>query len=459
MWRALIALVLTGCVSRGTPIRTDMPFALERPPSEPAATIPPVDLTHGGEGPVRVGLGDAIRAIVLGDPEVRAALEDVEIAQADHETAAATPNPTLGVAQTMVAFPGSSFSPTRQGGPPQLDITIGYTLDDLLFGKRTERVATARASVDTALAEHADVVRRRVVEAIGAYYDVVEAAALRTLATEEVAAIERLHDQMVAAGEGADTTRVDNALLDARRRALRTAAEHDNAITRLRARLAPARGARTAEVEATLAIDAPAPPDAYEVTRVAQRERPDLEAARRRVTERQAAIDREEQLGWPQLSVFLGYTHQFQETAIDQPDADSFGLGMQLGLPLFDRNQGGVSRAHAMHRRAQRTLEAAMTSLEAEVVQAVRNYQLAHELLTTIEQPAFDAATAERARVDEVFGWGGTTLDEVIAGHVAYYVAARNHVAAQSALIRALHRVNAVAASWVLPDPSIDGSE
>jgi len=83
-------------------------------------------------------------------------------------------NPTVLATQSLVPFPGRPFTEERTGGPPQLDIVVGYALDRIVFGKRSAAIARDKLAVDAASAAHADRVRTRVVEAVTAYVDYVQ---------------------------------------------------------------------------------------------------------------------------------------------------------------------------------------------------------------------------------------------------------------------------------------------
>jgi len=422
-----------------------------------SGALPPSAKATDDLGAIPVGLPQVIRACVLSDPRILAALESVEHARAEHTTASLLPNPSLLVSRTLVPLPGSPFNAeTRQGGPPQLDIGLSYSLDTLIFGTRSAAMEATRLGVDVAFAEYADVARQRILEAIHAYYDVLEAREILRLTREEVEQLGRLHsltERRVQLG-GIGTVELDRirvALSGGRRRLLRAKAKLDNARSRLRASLGRAMGAERADADGTLEIDSPpAPPDLRSAMQLAEEHRPDLLALQRQVVRLRADLTREQRTAWPSLSVSAGYTRQFQKRAIGFPDASSWGAGLEMSLPIFDRNQGNIARAQSAVRQAELLLSAAQIDLRAEVEQAIRDYNVAYQLVSTLDEQALAAASSARQRIEEAYGLGGRTLLEVLDAQAAFREVFREHVEARAELLRALHRVNAVVGTEVL---------
>ncbi|MFO0279430.1 MAG: TolC family protein, partial [Planctomycetota bacterium] len=138
-------------------------------PELPGAS--PADTGAGtGEALIPVGLDDALRAVAATHPRIRAALEDVMQARGDSVTAKLLPNPSLGASYSLAPFPGARFdAASRQGGPPQIDLGLGFALDALLFGKRSAAIAAAELEVDAELARYAAAANDVLVGASDAY--------------------------------------------------------------------------------------------------------------------------------------------------------------------------------------------------------------------------------------------------------------------------------------------------
>ncbi|HMP15982.1 MAG TPA: TolC family protein, partial [Gemmatales bacterium] len=78
----------------------------------------------------------------------------------------------------------------------------------------------------------------------------------------------------------------------------------------------------------------------------------------------------ERRQAYPEISPQVGYTRQFQRKAIGFPDANSFGFGVEMTLPIFDRNQGNRLRAASVTVQQEYELQAGLIELRAEVIQA-----------------------------------------------------------------------------------------
>lgn len=406
---------------------------------------------------VELELPAVIRAVVLSDPRIRAALEDVEQVRADVITAGLLPNPILQADAVLFALPGSPFNAqTRQGGPPQIDIGLAYELDTILFGKRSAATTEAKRAVDVALADYADLARQRILDAIDAYFDVLEARELTRLVHQEFEQLERLQtitERRVVLGSVGqiELDRIRLATINGRRRVLSADAALDNARTKLRAKLGRTPFAARADARGTLDQTHPPAPIASDgVLELAEKNRPDLVSLRRQIDRAEASITTAKRNAWPTLSVSVNYTRQFQETAIGFPDANSVGGALAMSLPVFDRNQGNIAKAHAAVRQAEALLDAGLVDLRAEVEEALRSYRVAYETVTTFDVESLRTAEASRARIEEAYSLGGRTLLEVLDAQSAYREVFREHVNARAELLRAMHRVNAVVGSQVL---------
>ncbi|AKU98766.1 Heavy metal RND efflux outer membrane protein, CzcC family [Labilithrix luteola] len=424
-------------------------------PLAPLEATPPTSPGNDAGGIVTLQLSDVIRASVLGDPRIAASLENVRMAQGDFTTTALLPNPGLSIGQTLNPFPGAGFTQERPGGPPQLDIGLSYALDGILFGKRTAAMDSARRAVDVAAAERADLVRQRVLEAITDYYDVLQAKALFELAKEahgQVKTLESITAQRVTLGSVGtiELDRVRLALLAAHRDMLRSEADVDKGMARIRARLGPAFARPSLEVGGSLELaTVPDAPSLTDAMAAAEASRPDVIAAKRDVERAAADIKMERRNAYPNLAVAVGYTRQFQ-TSLGVPDINAWGVGVDTTLPLFNRNQGAIAKAEAAHRQSIAIREAVLLELRADVEQALREYKVAREVVTQDVLGTLSAAGAAREKVLESYRLGGKTLIEVLDAQNAYREAVRLTIEARAGFWKAKHSLNAALGKEVL---------
>jgi len=440
------------------------PFYLQPLPTEPAvaadgsldsATLPRIaDEEAPAQGPIAVPLDRALRVSVLTHPKVRSLLETVVQARANHITASLLPNPRLGLGYTLAPFPGGSFDATqRQGGPPQFDFGLGLVVDTLLFGKRAAGIKLAELEVDATLAVYADLGRQLMLGVIDDYYAVVQSDSLRALQREEHEQMQRFVDALARQVELGGTTRIEldrarTALALTQRRLVQAEADFDNALTRFRAWLAGAEGGDRAVPVAGLDVTDALPANELEPLLAAALEnRPDLAAARREMASANARLTYEERQAWPSLVLTPGVTRQFQSRAVGFPNANSWGIGLDASLPLFDRNQGNIAAAASRVRQASLELDVRTIAVRAEVTQSLRDFHAARDSAAIVDQTALQSARSARDGIEAARALGSRTLLEVLDARAAYREVQREQVRARTELQRAASRLRAIAAS------------
>jgi cobalt-zinc-cadmium efflux system outer membrane protein len=100
-----------------------------------------------------------------------------------------------------------------------------------------------------------------------------------------------------------------------------------------------------------------------------------LESHPRRLAAKKAAIAADRAIesaaadAWPDLSLAVGY-----ERSVDL-DQNYLGIGLNLPLPLWDRNQGRRAEARAALRRARKSLDAEILTLSVELEAALIAYE------------------------------------------------------------------------------------
>ncbi|WP_394850755.1 TolC family protein [Pendulispora brunnea] len=403
---------------------------------------------------VHLALADVIRLSVLRDPQIQVALANVKIAQGAYTTASLLPNPGFTVDRVFGALPGRPFSEQRPGGPTQYDFVVNYQIDTLLFGKRSAAMESARRAVEVATANHADVIRQRVLDAIGAYYDVLQTKMELDLARDAETQAQRLRDitrSRVALGSvgSIEADRTELAVLSANREQLRARAEVDKARARLRARVAWRPDEPDVDVVGDLEIIAPRPPPPLAIAlERAERARPDFLASQRSVELASANLAAQRALAFPQLTIGTGLSYQQQ---IGVPDAPGWQIALSGTIPLFDRNQGNIAGARAGVQQAHEQLRADRLALRADVEQALREYQVSYDIVSKDDAPTLSAAAAARDKVQESYRLGGRTLLEVLDAQQAYRDAYRLSIEARAGYFKALHAINAAVGNQVLP--------
>lgn len=443
-------------------------FYLQALPTEPQlaadgsldrSTLPRLaDEQAPAAGPIAVPLDRALRVSALTHPRVRSLLETVVQARANHITASLLPNPRLGLSYTLAPFPGGSFDATqRQGGPPQFDFGLGLVVDTLLFGKRAAGIKLAELEVDAALAQYADLGRQLMLGLIDDYFAVVQSDALRALQQEEHEQMQRFVEALARQVELGGATRIEldrarTALALTQRRLVQSEADFDNSLTRFRAWLGGADGGERAVPVAGLdAVSDLTATELAPLLALATDQRPDLVAARRDVASAEANLAYQECLAWPSMVLTPGVTRQFQSRAVGFPNANSWGIGLDASLPLFDRNQGNIAAAESAVRQAEHALQALRIDVRSEIAQALRDCEAARSSASILDQEAVQAAERARDGIVAAHGLGSRTLLEVLDARAAFRDVQREQLRARIEQQRTSHRLAAVVGAELAP--------
>jgi cobalt-zinc-cadmium efflux system outer membrane protein len=397
---------------------------------------------------------DNVIAVSLASPALLEAREAIEQARADAQSISSLPNPTLGVEVGMLPLT-RRYSVDEPGGPPELAIGVSLPIDGLLFGKRRAAVASAQIALLIAEQEYRDQVRERTVGTTLAFFTYLEAKALWDLAIQATRDLVEFESAVHrAANEGGrpliDWQRVQLELRVARREEraaqLRTMASKAELSTWLG--LSELNAWEIEGVLATTGMKAPYPVEkAY---RMATQNRPDFRALEWRVEHatRDELVERRH--AWPETSLGLGVARQFQRS-IGAPDVTAWGATLEVGLPLFDRNQGNRRKAASAKVQAKHALAAAEVRLRVEVERTTQEWTLALENATEIAQTDLALATQVRDGMRKAHELGGRTLLEVLEAQRGYRETYQSFIVSRAECARAQANYEAVLGQKVTP--------
>jgi cobalt-zinc-cadmium efflux system outer membrane protein len=404
--------------------------------------------------PTHWTLDTVVEMVLRADPQLRAGFELVNQARANAITASLPPNPQLTVA--VQYLPLRSFTPQRQGGPPEQNLSVSYAVDWFMFGKRAAAMEAARLGVRVSEAELAELTRLRVLEASLAYFDVLEAKTLRELALQDVEHMTQLESITAKAVEGGGRPLVELQRVRLERlRSEQALREAELRLASSKAKLLAMLGQMRPLGEWDLAgsldeirIRPPLPTE--EALRVALENRPDLQAARWRVAQAQAELESERRKAYPAISLQAGYNRQYQQ-AIGFPDADSYSVSLTLDLPVWDRNQGNRARALSLLVQRQYEMQAETVELYAEILQAEQELRTAAENVAAMANEELRLADQVRQAITQAYKAGGRSLVDVLDAERNYRDIYRLYVTSRANYARAAVRYSATLGRAVLP--------
>jgi cobalt-zinc-cadmium efflux system outer membrane protein len=369
-------------------------------PSLPPGGAGDVDTMEDEEGPAwGVDLDAAIDRLIRCSRDLRTKFFEIPQAEADVLTAGLRENPLLFYSSGGVPY--GSYAPNRPG-----EITHGlslvYPLD--YSGKRRTKVEVARLEKLVLEAQYLDAVRLQVDALYTAFVDVVAARQAWTSAVRGLGQLDSLsRDAQARPADGPDALEErDDLAIERDLAAMSTGDEHsryDKARRRLALLLDLAPGEVDAfEVRGSLRSPGTEPPPVDVLIRLALDCRPDLLALRRGVERAQA--EQSNQRAERFSDAYLLYTpfeyHDNSQNA--QLNSTSWGAGLFVSAPLFNRNQGNLRRARLNIDQSRNELAAVERLVIAEVDQAVRDLENTREDLIRLEGTTLPAIRRKRDR-------------------------------------------------------------
>lgn len=447
-----------------------MPMALQSPGFAEGYVVPPAFVKDGlsarlpdqHHSPLAaeqledtaLDLNKTIYLALQADPQIKSAVEGIYQAEADLVTAKLPPNPVMNVSNTLMPL-NQSFNVNRQGGPPQFDLGVAYPIDWFVFGKRAAEMRAAQLGVEVARASVNDTIRLRIAGAIAAFYDVLEAQNLQALAQEdftELVALKALTEKRVLIGGAGsiELDRVNLSLLSSQTelRAKRVAVE--NAISRLKAFLGMQKN-KVIHVVGSLEIDHPQPiSDPEHLIQMAEENRPDIAMLKRQIEQSVGNIELEEVKAYPSVVTHVGVTRQFQKEAIGFPDQNAWGIGVDVSLPVFDRNQGNIAKAKSLKRQSELDLDTQLIELRSEIERNYHIYDASYLVLVNEADTKLGVSKVIRDKMKAAYALGGKSLFELLDAQRNYRETNRVHIMTLSNYWHSLYALNAAIGKQVL---------
>lgn len=360
---------------------------------------------------------DLVRRALTSNGELAATRIEIERARARLRQAGLRPNPTLDLEQTTGRVLGS---------PGESETSIGVSLPIELGGKRRSRIELAQAELEAAEAEVADRERRLTLELRANCAEAL--AALRELEmTEDLNRLDlqtaRFVQARVNEGESAplelNLLRVEVDRLRSRRALVE--GRLNVSLLRLKnlAGIPPNEPLRLREDLNTPAL--PLPPVSVEAAiDIALRSRPDLRLARLKEEVAQAGLKLAWASGAPDLTAFTRYTvsrSAFDDTPVGVlRDRDKLlTVGVSIGIPVFNRNQGAKAEFAAVVSQAQIRREFLEGVVRSEIQSAYARYEAARAAVTTFERGVIDRSNENINVIRAAYQLGEFRISDLIS--------------------------------------------
>ncbi len=146
--------------------------------------------------------------------------------------------------------------------------------------------------------------------------------------------------------------------------------------------------------------------------------RPDVKAVRADRQRADASVGAARRDAFPDLSLGIAYTHSEFTISGDNPNALSFSLA--LPVPIFDRNQGMIAKAHLEIARADNDAARIELKVRQEVIEAVRRTTRARTLVGIYEGGMLDRADTALKVAEKSYKAGAVSLLELLEAQRTY---------------------------------------
>jgi cobalt-zinc-cadmium efflux system outer membrane protein len=428
--------------SRGVPASVTTPGAALGPPQlqmpvtapgpQPVSTTTPplygtLEVPSGPEEdgpPDGMTLEQAIDVTLERSLDLRSKFAEIPMARADILQASLRANPVFYQDGQLLQYLRGEYSRARPGGPQQFDTNVTYPLD--VSFKRLARTRVMARAEKVLEALYQDAVRGRIDDVYGAYVAALGARQTVRYAEESVKGLGRLTEltrQLYERGQAplADLNLVENKLRIARlglrdaQGSYRTARLNLGSLMNLTVQEASAM-----ELRGRIQVQAPPPPAVDELRKIALADRPDLAASRLGVSRAHADVRLARANAYSDVYL-LWQPYTFQDNSpYGVKSATSWALGVTVPLPIYNRNQGGISRAKINVDQSRMQLADAERQVLVDVEKAVQEYEISRGLVEELHDQVIPDARQVRDAAFRLWQGGETSLLNYLHAQLDY---------------------------------------
>jgi cobalt-zinc-cadmium efflux system outer membrane protein len=336
----------------------------------------------------QITLSQALELALTRNPELAAAGNEIAATDAAVLQSGALPNPVLGISGQYLGN-----SRVRDDGDRTANLELGQLIE--LGGKRAARVRFAETGRDLAGWDYRAKLADVTLQVSLAFVDLLASQQRQALAKQSLELATAFSDAVSRRVQAGKASPVDATR--ARRTTSEVQIELEQATRELaaaRRRLAALWNAPGARFEVAVGdLEAISPLPGYEQLQQRTPANPDVARWGSEIAQRDAGVRVEKAKAVPDVTLIGGVSRfsQFNDTA--------YTIGINIPLPLFDRNRGGILEAT---RRLGKTLDskqASLTRVSAELGQAYERGAAVYSEIQTLRssilpdaKSAYDAA-------------------------------------------------------------------
>ncbi len=351
----------------------------------------------------KLSLQEAVDKAIATRASLKAMAEQIAIAQGLEKQAGLIANPMFEVGDQNILRPPRTY-------PTDVDTAAFITQPLDVLGKRKQRISVASKGVSLAQTSY-ELAKRQVAQAVRlSYWDARAAQEKRDLLKTSVENFQKIIDYQSAQLSVGAISEQDFMRVQLEGERLKIAA--NLAVieaTRARMQLLKEMGQTDfPEVILTEPLDASA--GALEPLDIAQvlAQRIEVKTARAALEEARAKARLQDVSARPDVSILYGYR---RVQLVDAPTgANTASAGLEITLPITDRNQGNRAAATAEVRRQEQLAAATEADVRADYFGALAEYQLRRDEVVATLEPLREHARTISEIAQAVYAQGGADL-------------------------------------------------
>ncbi len=393
----------------------------------------------------QITLEQAIQ-FALDSPTMKAARTQIQQNQAQEITANLRPNPTLNWdSQFIPIFSPSLFSDQTLQDLQQFDVGVGYTIER--GKKRQRRLEAAREATAVTQSQVADAERTLTFNVAQQFINVLLAQANVDLAKADLESFQQtvnISQERYRAGDisEGDLLKIKLQMLQFQTDLSSAEVAKVQALASLRQLIGFNSVPRDYDVAGQLSYE-PLTSSLDDLEAAALRQRADLQAAQKGVTAAQGQVALAKANGKQDLGTQFSYSHV--------SGFSSTSLFFNIGIPIFDRNQGEVARTRFAYNQAQFTAQAAEQTVLTDVSTAFDAAQTDEQIVKLYLSGYLKQAQDSRDISEYAYRGGAATLLDLLDAERSYRTTQLSYRQAVAAYMLAMEQLREAVGSRRLP--------
>ncbi|MBV6431247.1 MAG: Cobalt-zinc-cadmium resistance protein CzcC [Bryobacteraceae bacterium] len=398
-------------------------------------------LAGAAEAQDMITLDQAVKEAMEKNLTLAAEKLSIRVAEARQITAALRPNPVLTLDGDYLPVAGTGFSRMNGAGPMEVAARTDFVLER--GGKRRDRMAVAAAEKTVAELGVQDVMRRVILDVQTAYVDIQQARENLTLAESNLKSLNGIVEINTVRVRNGDLAPVEL------NRSQVAALQYETAVRQAELQLRQAKTrlkllmGRTEAADFDVSHEIRRDTVSFNLAGLQQKAlslRPDLGLLEK--TEARSQADLRLQIAQGKVDYTVGTMYHRQMSVTGR--GNSLGLFFSAPLPVFNRNQGEITRAQRDIEQAAARIRAMRASIGTEVAAAWQQYSTSKQLLDDIESKLLGKAADVRATTEYSYRRGEASFVEFLDAQRAFNESRQSYNEARANFARSLYLIEAV---------------